>query len=204
MFESASESVKGVIAGFLGLMAAMMALTAAMKMGLFDAAVFRRTVGLVIGAAAILVGNVLPKVRPLSVLTGSVKRSSAAERFAGWVLVLAGAVYISAFLFMPLAQARRSSSIAGIAALLLIAGSWTWLAVSGTKAPKPGAATKSRKLMLSLLLAFFYVFATACIGVFFGLAWWMVIVFWFAYAALSAFVESRSIATPGGSTCSRV
>ncbi|HEY2090761.1 MAG TPA: hypothetical protein VGJ81_02645 [Thermoanaerobaculia bacterium] len=207
MSKTTSEAivtVKGTVAGFLGLMAAIMALAVALKFDLIDAAVFRRTVGLVIGAAAVLVGNVLPKVRPLSLLTGSVKRSSAAERFAGWVLVLAGAVYVSAFLFLPIAEARRVSSFAGIVSLLLIAGSWTWLAVSGAQAPKPGAATKSRKLMFSLLLAFFYVFATACIGVFFGLAWWMVVVFWFAYAALTALVESRSITAAGGSTCSRV
>jgi fatty acid desaturase len=60
---------------------------------------------------------------------------------------------------------------------------------------------KERRAVDQLLLAFFYVFATACIGVFFGLAWWMVVVFWFAYAALTAFVESRSVTTAGGSTC---
>lgn len=187
-----SDQVKGAVAGFLGLMVAVMALTAAMKAGLIDIAVMRRTTGLILGAAAILVGNVLPKVRPLAVLTGDALRSSAAERFAGWVLVLAGAAYMAAFLFAPVSDARRISSIAGVAALLLIAASWTWLAFTGNTPPVSVAAGGSRKLMLWLVLGFFYVFATACFGFLFGLAWWMVVVFWLAYAALSAFIDRRS------------
>ena len=186
-----SDRVKGAAAGFLGLMVAVMALTAAMKTGLIDLAVMRRTTGLILGAAAILVGNVLPKVRPLALLTGNAKRSSAAERFAGWMLVLAGAVYIGSFLFAPVPDARRISSIAGVAALVLIAVSWTWLALFGNKPPVAAAAAESRTLMLWLVLAFFYVFATACFGVLFGLAWWMVVVFWLAYAALSAVIDHR-------------
>jgi hypothetical protein len=172
-------------------MVAVMALTAAMKAGLIDIAVMRRTTGLIIGAAAILVGNVFPKVRPLALLTGSVKRSSAAERFAGWILVLAGAVYIGAFLVAPIPDARRISSIAGIAALVLIAVSWTWLALTGKKPPVGSGEREPRKLMLWLVLAFFYVFATACFGWLFGLAWWMTIVYWLAYAAVSALIERR-------------
>lgn len=187
-----SDRVKGAAAGFLGLMVAVMALTAAMKAGLIDLMVMRRTTGLILGAAAILVGNVLPKVRPLALLTGDAKRSSAAERFAGWMLVLAGAVYIGAFLFAPVPDARRISSIAGVAALVLIALSWTWLAFFGNEPPAAGAGRDSRKQMLWLVLAFLYVFATACFGFLFGLAWWMVIVFWFAYAALSALIDRRS------------
>jgi len=48
--------------------------------------------------------------------------------------------------------------------------------------------------MLWLVLAFFYVFATAWFGVLFGLAWWMTIVFWVAYAAVSALIERRMAA----------
>lgn len=186
-----SENIKGAIAGFLGLMAAVMGLTLALKAGLIDLAVVRRTTGLILGAAAIVVGNVLPKVRPLSLLTGSVKRSILAERFAGWLLVLAGVVYIGAFLFEPLPDARRISSIAGIAALVLIGCVWTWLAFTSNKPPVPAAEVRSRRLMLWLVFAFFYVFATACFGVLFGPAWWMVVVFWLAYAALSAVIDRR-------------
>lgn len=192
MSEQVREDVRGAVAGFLGLMVAVMALTVAMKVGLIDLTVMRRTTGLILGAAAILVGNVVPKVRPLAILTGNVRRSSAAERFAGWVLVLAGAVYIGSFLFAPVADARRISSIAGVAGLLLIAVSWTWLAFTGNTPPVAVATSGSRKLMLWLVLGFFYVFATACFGFLFGLAWWMVVVFWLAYAALSAFIDRRS------------
>ena len=187
-----SDQVKGAVAGFLGLMVAVMAMTVAMQAGLLDLAVMRHTTGLILGAAAILVGNVLPKVRPLAILTGSAQRSSAAERFAGWVLVLAGAVYIGSFLFAPVPDARRISSIAGVAALLLIAISWTWLAFTGNTPPVAVATPGSRKLMLWLVLGFFYVFATASFGFLFGLAWWMAVVFWLAYAALSAFIDRRS------------
>ncbi|HEX7191097.1 MAG TPA: hypothetical protein VF381_05935 [Thermoanaerobaculia bacterium] len=186
------EQVKGAVAGFLGMIVALMALTAAMKAGLIDIAVMRRTTGLILGATAILVGNVFPKVRPLAMLTGSRNQSAAAERLAGWVLVLAGAVYIGAFLFAPLADARRVSSIAGIIALLAIAVSWTWLAISGgSRPPVAGAAVKPRILMLWLFLAFIYVLATACFGFLFGPSWWLVVVFWLAYAALSALIDVR-------------
>lgn len=186
-----SDRVKGATAGFLGLMVAVMALTAAMKAGLIDITVMRRTTGLILGAAAILVGNVLPKVRPLALLTGDAKRSSAAERFAGWMLVLAGAVYIGAFLFAPVPDARRISSIAGVAALVLIAVSWTSLAFFGNEPPVSPAAAEPRRVMLWLVFAFFYVFATACFGALFGLAWWGVVVFWLAYGALSALIDRR-------------
>lgn len=192
MSEQLRENVKGAAAGFLGLMVAVMALTAAMKAGFIDISVMRRTTGLILGTAAILVGNALPKVRPLALLTGSAKRSSAAERFAGWVLVLAGAVYIGSFLFAPVPDAKRISSIAGVAALLLIAGSWTWLALRGNKPPVARDGQEPRTLMLWLILAFFYVFATACFGFLFGLAWWMVVVFWLAYTVLSVLIKRRT------------
>ncbi len=186
-----SENVKGAVTAFLGLMVAVMALAAALKAGLIDLAVMRRMTGLILGAAAIVVGNVLPKVRPLSLLTGSVKRSILAERFAGWVLFLAGVIYIFAFLFATVPDARRISSIAGIAALLLIGCVWTWLAFTSNKPPVPAAGSRSRRVMLWLVFAFFYVFATACFGVLFGPAWWMVIVFWLGYATLSAVIDRR-------------
>jgi hypothetical protein len=179
-------------------MVAVMALTAAMKAGLITLDVMRRTTGLILGAAAILVGNVLPKVRPLTLLTGNANRSRTAERFAGWVLVLAGAVYIGSFLFAPVPEAKRISSIAGVVALLLIAISWTPLAFRGADAlvrpPEVMHGREPRKVMLWLVLAFFYVFATACFGWMFGMAWWSVIVFWLAYAALSALIERRMTA----------
>jgi len=183
---------KPVIA-FFCLMLVAIALGVALRMGLIDTAVMRRGIGLVIGASALVVGNYLPKMRPL--------KSAPAERIGGLILVAAGIAFLTLFTFAPLDQARRVSSIIGFGALFLIALSWLWQARS---IRFRGAYTGSRQLAMSVLFAFLYIFATACIVYLFGKKpWieWLEIGFWVAFMSLfgALHMEQKNVCTPDGS-----
>jgi hypothetical protein len=197
--------VKAAVFSFLGALAILTAIAVASRLGALEAGDAKRAIGLAIGAMIIAIGNSLPKLRPLSLASGNSK-ASAAERFAGWILVLAGIVYIALFAFAPLEQARRLASIIGIGTLLAIAVNWTWLAQSilrrrqipDERVPLSKQAVEKRKLTAYLLLAFFYVFATACVKFLFDdKAWalefasWLAVGFTIIYAGFFAVVETR-------------
>jgi hypothetical protein len=182
---------KPVIA-FLCLMLIALVIGIAGRMGLIDAALVKRGIGLVIGASALAVGNYLPKMRPL--------KSPPAERFGGLILVATGIAFLTLFTFAPLDQARRVSSIIGFSALFLIALSWLWQART---IRFRGRFTGSRQLAMGVLLAFLYVFATACIVYLFGKKpWidWLEIGFWLAYMALFGAMhwEQKNVCTTDG------
>src|SRR5215470_16984693 len=198
-----TRPMKTVIFGFLAFTAAAAALAFAQKMGLLHAAEVQRGLGLIIGVMVIVTGNYLPKVRPLNAPgVNPSTAATAAERFAGWILVLVGIGYVGLFAFAPLDLARKISAILGITAIVLIAADWAWLirgALYGGEAnPEETAAervqvVKKRKLIVPLLFAFFYVLATACAVFLFRdrqriqeVGWWMSLAFWFVYAALMA------------------
>jgi hypothetical protein len=201
-----TRSMKTVIFGFLGFTAAAATLAAAEKMGVVEAAVVKRGLGLIIGVMVVVTGNFLPKIRPLNAPgVNPTKAAAVAERFAGWMLVLVGIVYVALFAFAPLEQARTISSIVGIGAMLLIAANWGWLvrgAVFGGRENSEEMAAErkysraKRKLIVPLLFAFFYTLATAC-AVFLlhdrhqieEVGWWMFLGFWLVYAALSVALE---------------
>ena len=130
----------------------------------------------------------------------------AAERFAGWILVLAGIAYIALFLFAPLDQAGRLSSVIGISALMAIAANWAWLRRAALwRSRQIGGKTrgltehaKERKLLIWLPFAFAYVFATASsVSFFHNTPWahdfgsWIVLGFGMMYAILYGVLESK-------------
>lgn len=206
-----TRPIKAVVFGFLGFAAAAAALAIAQKLGVIDAAVVKRAMGLIIGVMVVVIGNFLPKIRPLNAPGVNPEKATAvAERFAGWMLVLAGVAYVALFAFAPLEQARSVSSVLGIGAMVLIAANWAWL-VRGALFSRRGAsdetederkyAARKRRLMVPLLFAFFYAFATAC-AVFLlhdrrqieEVTWWMFLGFWMIYAALMVVLEPRRCA----------
>jgi hypothetical protein len=149
--------VKSAVSGFMGLFLAAVAVALANKAGILQAATAKRGLGAIVGALAIVVGNFLPKLRLLS---GDPLRTAAAERLAGWMLVLTGIADIALFLFAPLEQAKLVAAVLGISAMAAIAVSWAGVLFARSQA---AVASEKRRMMGFLLVAFFYVFANACV-----------------------------------------
>lgn len=199
--------VRSTMIGFLGLSAILVAIALGRFAGLIEITVEQRLFGLVIGTMIIVTGNFLPKMRPLNLGRGDRAKTSAAERLAGWVLLLAGLAYIALFVFAPLNQARHISSIIGICAIVVIAVNWTWLArnvLFGSRQQLAGTTALSRstvrkqKLAAWLLFAFFYVLAVACVSfLFHDTRWgqqigaWSIVAFASSYALLYGFLGDK-------------
>lgn len=203
-----ARPVKMAVYWFMGLMGLAIALALASQLGAIDATAEKRALGMLIGVVVVVIGNLLPKMRPLSTRGADPARATAAERLAGWLLVLAGLAYIGLFLFLPLERARPIAAVTGVGAIVLVTLSWTRLALR--RASRSHAAAKNandesrpaveqRKVVASLLFAFFYLFATACVAYFFDdQAWfheyasWNLVGFWFVYAVLSSRGRTRT------------
>lgn len=191
--------LKTGISGFLALIGVIAAMALARGLGFMDEAAERRAVGFTIGLIMLVIGNLLPKLRPLGASHPDPARAAGGERFAGRVLLLAGLAYLALFAFAPLAAARSASALVGIAALVLVAADWAWLArgmLSRSRRMQKAAASEKTRLTAQLLFAAFFVVATAC-GKFLaaGQAWaepfddWWMAVFWILYATLTAFLD---------------
>ena len=200
-----SRPTARALVAFLSLAGIVTAVAAAKGMGFLEAAAARREIGLLIGVMALVIGNFLPKLRPLNSPDANPAKGMAAERFAGWILVPAGIAYVALFLFAPLEQAGRFSSVTGICALMAIAANWVWLRRaalwrSRQTAGKTACLTEraeERKLVVWLLSAFAYVFATASsVSLFRNTPWvhdlgsWIVLGFGMMYAVLYGVLES--------------
>jgi hypothetical protein len=186
---------------FIGLMVIAGIVTVAKSMHVVDDTLARRAIGVILGVMLVVVGNFLPKMRPLNWPGVDPAETSAAERMAGWMLVLAGVAYSGWFLFAPLKLARPAASFVGIAALVMIAVNWVWWArrarrrdpgVSAEAATPSRQAVEKRTLMIWLLFAFLYVFATACVVYLINdrhrtlaIASWMHVGFWAIFAVLT-------------------
>ncbi len=202
-----TRSVITTVLGFLGLLAAVALFALAKGHGLVDAAVSRRAIGLLVGLMIVFVGNLVPKLRPLNSPSSDPDKAGAAERSAGWTLVLTGIAYIALFAFAPLDQAARIAPFLGVGAIAVIAVNWTWLArgtLFGRAEPEQALtelsaqAVEKRKVMISLLFGLLYVLAGTWIALLVHdnpwgreLGSWMILVFGTLYAVIYAVVESR-------------
>jgi hypothetical protein len=165
-----SRPVCSAVVGFLGVTLIALAVGLADRIGVIDADVAKRGIGLVIGFMIVVMGNYLPKLRAFNWI-GSNASYTTTERIAGWMLVLTGIVWISLFAFVPLNQARHASAIIGIGALTIIAVNFSWHArgtfFSGRKEREASISNEQTagkpKIIIYLLCAFFYAFVTACI-----------------------------------------
>jgi len=199
------RSIPRAAFAFIGLVGILTAVAGAKGMGFLEAAAARRAIGLLIGVTALVIGNFLPKLRPLHSPCANPAKGMAAERSAGWILVLAGTAYIVLFLFEPLDQAGRLSSAIGIIALVAIAAKWGWLgrvALFGRQIAEKtdglSERAEGRRLVVWLLAAFSYVFATACLVFLFpnrpwvhNLGSWIVLGFGIMYAIVYGVLESK-------------
>jgi hypothetical protein len=194
------------VVGFLGVTLIAMSFGLADSMGVIDAIAAKRGIGFSIGLMLVVVGNFLPKLRPLH-LSRATANSAAIERLSGWTLVLAGCGWIALFAFAPLIQARYAAALIGIAAVTLIAVNWIRLArrtilrirkVNERTANPFVVLAGPRRLVGYLLFAFFFVVITACVKFLVTekhladqLTSWMLFVFGMLYAGLFAVLEYR-------------
>jgi hypothetical protein len=194
------------VVGFLGVTLLTMAIGLADKMGVIDSELAKRAIGFAIGLMLVVVGNSLPKLRPLHGSRAKAN-STASERLSGWALVLAGSFWILLFAFAPLNLARYVAAVIGIGAVTLLAVNWTWLArrtffgnrTENEETAIPFAISAGPRRMIGyLLFAFFFVVTTACVKFLIvekpladQVASWMLFFFGISYAGLFAVLEYR-------------
>jgi hypothetical protein len=201
---SSMRPVCSAVAGFLGVVLVVMMFGLANKIGIIDTDLTKRGIGLAIGLMLVIIGNYLPKLRPLN-WTRANASSIANERLSGWILVLTGIAWIAFFTFAPLGQARHVSSLIAISALTMIALNWTRLVRKAFfDVRRQGDGTSFRELLAGpgkiigyLLFAFFFVVITSCVKFLIdekqltdNLTSWMLLVFGILYAGLFAILES--------------
>jgi hypothetical protein len=165
--------LKVATVSFLVLMCAFLAFALAGRFGLLDALAVQRAIGALVGILVVTIGNVLPKLRPLSAPPVHVSGGPEAERFAGWLLVCVGLVHAALFLFAPLGVARTVASVIGGGALIAIAANAIWHARGKSRAEAPmravtpsagPRAAQRRNLKIWLFTAFSYVLLTSIVA----------------------------------------
>jgi hypothetical protein len=88
----------------------------------------KRTAGVLIGLVLAATGNFLPKaVLPLGARHCDPARASRAERWVGWVLMIAGLAFAAIWLIAPLDTAKVGSALAGLVAFAAAIIAWMWL-----------------------------------------------------------------------------
>jgi hypothetical protein len=190
--------------GFLLLTAVMLAFAIAHRNGVVDATVAFRGIGTCVALMAIVTGNFLPKLRPLGATAGDVDRVAAAERRAGWLLVLMGLALAGVFLLAPVALARWIAPVVALGGVGLIELDWIWTVwitrpASGENVRAQGApARERRRIAGSLLFGLAYVLVTASLKFISedtsrlrSLGAWSVVGFAIAYSVFIAVVDFR-------------
>ena len=103
------------------MMGVTLALELARSYGLIDRSdVGRRSVGVLIGALIVMIGNSMPKdLPPLSSLPGNGARQQAFHRRAGWTWVLCGLASAIAWLALPIDSAETAAIVLWPTALVV-------------------------------------------------------------------------------------
>ena len=199
-FVSIDRSVRPAAIGFLVLTAFAVATALANRAGLLDAFVARRAIGVLVGLMAIVIGNFVPKMRPLGATDRNLATVAASERMAGWILVLIGTTFVGLFTFAPLEEARALSPLVAGGGLVLIAGDWIWAARtgrSGSASRRPDTMER-RTVAAWLLFALAFVLITASLKLLTddapwvrGLGSWVVVGFTVLYSLFFAVLGRR-------------
>jgi hypothetical protein len=187
------KPVKVAVASFAGLTLAALAAGLAARWSLIEPATARRAIGIILGLMAIVTGNFVPKLRPLSAPGSDARKAAAAEWFAGWTLVIAGIGCVALFALLPLSQARFCAGLLSLGAISAIAWSWAGL----VRKAFAGPATEKRQTMAYLLVSFLYVFANAAVAYLFDAPWarelasWMLVAYSFLFAIFFAIANHK-------------
>ena len=112
------------------MIAASLGVALASALGLAGEALPHRVVGVIMGAALLVLGNAVPKViGPLAAGRCSPARTQSVQRFAGWAFAIGGLAYAAVWVFAPLEQAGNASVFIGAAAIVLVAARCAWAAL---------------------------------------------------------------------------
>tara|TARA_R110000782_G_scaffold19028_5_gene51622 strand:+ start:1556 stop:2158 length:603 start_codon:yes stop_codon:yes gene_type:complete len=127
---------RGAVLGAGLMLTASLLVSLAETLQLADGVMIQRGLGVGTGLILMLTGNAMPKI--LGHRGGgdcAPARAEALKRFAGWALVIAGIVYVAAWVALPIRPAAGVSTVATVLALVLI------LARGGSKLFRRSAAT---------------------------------------------------------------
>jgi hypothetical protein len=136
------------VLGFITLCALLGVFGLAGAAHLIDADMKQRAFGQIVSLMLMVMGNYLPKLRPLR--TGRIDRGTGApaERFAGRILLLAGLVSLVVFIGLPLSEAELASAWLGVGSFVMIASHWSWLAYSARLGDSTHAAPRADSSVL--------------------------------------------------------
>jgi hypothetical protein len=143
------------IVGFLGLVAVMGTIAIGKETGVIENHVAKRGVGIIFGLMLFGVGNLLPKFRLFDSPSRDPGQTLAAERFAGWVFVITGTVYIIVWAFTPMSSVMLVSSIVGLSSFALVAFDWIRRAIArkpSTAGRQATEATFVKRFLLGTML----------------------------------------------------
>jgi hypothetical protein len=189
--------VRNAAINFLCLSGVCVAIAAAAKLGFIDHEATQRALGIAIGCMMVDIGNLLPKLGPLN-RSPEPGKVLAAERFAGWTLVLGGLVFVSLFAVLPLDRANLIAGAVGISALVLIAANWSRFLLrrsSGAQQSYRSTVSPRRRVSFSILFALAYILCCACSVFLLGpndkLALWTTVGFSCAFACYWPLVRPR-------------
>jgi hypothetical protein len=153
------------VLGFWTLCALLAVFSLARSTHLIDAADWQRALGQIVSLMLLVMGNFVPKLRPLQGSRIERIEGAVAERFAGRAMLLAGSISFTLFIALPLSEARLAAAWLGVGTLTMIAVQWSWLAYSA--APRvevvtpPAPENRSTRLGIWLLLGYTYICASA-------------------------------------------
>jgi len=135
------RSVFTAALAFLALCAVAVGAAVARKTGILTDPESRRAMGVVVGLMAVVTGNFLPKMRPLGATDDRIGTIAAAERTAGYILLIMGLAFAGLFLFAPLEVANSLSPIVALGGIVVIGLDWIWVAVRRRAPRSPSAGT---------------------------------------------------------------
>ena len=111
------------------ILAAIASIAVARETGLIDPDMGKRLGAATIGLMLAVCGNILPKIaRRLELGRETAAAYAVADREAGWMLVLSGALYAAVWLLAPLEHAALAASCVGWAG-----SCWRWVYGSGAR-----------------------------------------------------------------------
>jgi hypothetical protein len=159
----------------LGLFGGVVVAALGKEFGFIEPDVATRTVGVLFGAILMVSGNYLPKaVMPISARRKNPARAMAAERFAGYVFVLAGLASAIVAFTTTAGGVIFLSSMTGLGAFVLVGLNWLILLVGGKASPEQSIGgdftqdPQMRNGVLVILNALMWAFAMMVTDHYFG------------------------------------